>query len=294
MKKCLILFTLLIFGTISVFAQVNLVSGYPPASSLSGTALITYQNIMNFPKFSTVQIVQLNTLAASINEDGNLQIDLTSDDCGILEFEPRNSRFINEQDYYYYGTLKPPTDTCQCTCIDGEIMIESREGRKFGYIVADDTKYELLALSESYSVLGKINSEFFSSKQECNTVGSSGGEELKVPELKLTPRTSGCAIRVLFLFTQAAENAFGMAGINDMANLAITQTNQAFTNSEINNTCVVNANVREWVGFNENPNSIKGDMDNLINNNQVAQWRIDDLADVVCVITNAGYTTLLG
>ena len=81
----------------------------------------------------------------SVNEDGNLQIDLDSDDCGVLEFEPKNSRFINEQNYYYYGTLKPPSDTCQCTCSDGEIMIESREGRRFGYLVVDDTKYELLA-----------------------------------------------------------------------------------------------------------------------------------------------------
>jgi|JI10StandDraft_1071094.scaffolds.fasta_scaffold38816_2 hypothetical protein len=79
-----------------------------------------------------------------------------------------------------------------------------------------------------------------------------------------------------------------------MASHSISLTNQAFINSEINNTCVVNANVRKWVGFSEDPSDISSDMADLISNNQVAQWRIDDLADVVCVITNAGYTSLLG
>lgn len=273
----------------NIFAQVNLISGYPFVSSISGSTLSTYQTISGFPKFSSVQIVQLNNLSSSVNEDGNLQIDLTSDDCGILEFEPRNSRFINEQDYYYYGTLKPPSDTCQCTCLDGEIMIVSREGRKFGYIVVDDTKYELLALSESYSVLGKINPEFFASKQECIVSSPTEGQELKVPEIHLEPRTGGCAIRVLFLFTQNAEDAFGVAGINDMANLAISQTNQAFSNSAINNTCVVNANVREWVGFNEDQADFDGDLADLRTSIQVAIWRNTDLADVVILITDVGY-----
>ena len=290
MKRILIIVISIFLGAMQLTSQVNLISSYPPASALSGSAFSTYQSFITFPKFSSVQIVQFNSLGGSINNDGNLQIDLTSDDCGILEFEPQNSRYINEESYYYYGTLKPPTDTCQCTCSDGEIMIESREGRKFGYIVIDDIKYEFLALNSEYSIIGKLNAAYFANFQECIVSSNTGGEGLKVPELQLTPRTGGCAIRVLFLYTQNAEDAFGgLAGITDMANLAINQTNQAFSNSAINNTCVINANVREWVGFTETPADFDGDLEDLRTSNQVAIWRNTDLADVVILITDAGY-----
>ncbi|MBK8956817.1 MAG: hypothetical protein IPM34_14865 [Saprospiraceae bacterium] len=271
---------------------MNWIASYPSSAVLDTNELLQYQKIVTFPKFSSVSIVQLNSLISSINEGGNLQLDLTGDDCEALEFEPKSSRYIDEQNYYYYGTLRDPnTDTslCVCTCTEGEIMIESKDGRKYGYIVVDETKYELLALSESYSVLGKINAEFFTSKQECIVSTPTEGQGLKVPDIQLTPRTGGCAIRVLFLFTQAAEDAFGLGGINDMVNLAISQTNQAFSNSDIDNTCVIRANVREWVGFTEDPGNFEGDLFDLRTSNQVATWRATDLADVVILITDADY-----
>jgi len=292
MKKNLLLLFISLFGFIELHTQTNIISSYPSSTVLDTNELIQYQKILAFPKFSSVSLVQLNSLISSVNESGNLQIDFTGDECNTLEFEPKSSRYINEQNYYYYGTLKNPnTDTtqCVCTCSDGEIMIESSDGRKYGYIVVDETKYELLALNESYSVIGLINSEFFSSKLECTVSSPNEEQELTLPNMQLTPRAGGCPIRVLFLFTQAAENAFGLGGINDMANLAISQTNQAFSNSDINNTSVIKANVREWVGFTETPNNFNGDLTALRTSAQVTTWRATDLADVVILITDASY-----
>lgn len=58
----------------------------------------------------------------------------------------QTSRYINDQNYYYYGILIE-SDSCECKCQSGEIMLEAREGRKYGYIVADDARFEILALN---------------------------------------------------------------------------------------------------------------------------------------------------
>ncbi len=74
-----------------------------------------------------------------------------------------------------------------------------------------------------------------------------------------------------------------------MVNLGIGQTNQAFLNSRIYNIRVARANVRKWEGFVERPNRIDRDLSSLMKNNNVAHWRQDDLADVVCLITDGRY-----
>ncbi len=281
------------------FAQTNLIVSYPSTNVLNSAELEQFQRYQLLTEYSSIAIIQLGILPSSVNESGNITIDLDGDPCGSLEFEPRNSRYISEEDYYYYGSLKDPnidpSNTCICECVEGEIMIESKNGRRYGYISIDDSRYEILGLNNQYSVLSKIDPTFFSNRQECTVTSPSQGEGIKLPENILNPRTGGCMIRVLFLFTQAAENRFGLNGVIDRANLAITQTNQAFTNSAINNACVQLANIREW-DLTEAPNDFVGDLfTRLIPNQQVATWRNTDLADVVILISNGGYANgLLG
>ncbi|MBX2892670.1 MAG: zinc-dependent metalloprotease [Saprospiraceae bacterium] len=173
-------------------------------------------------------------------------------------------------------------------------MLEAREGRKYGYVVADDARFEILALNSEYSVMARVNPSFFGDKTECLELPEEQG--FSKPQKQAAASRSGeaCVIRVLFLYTQAAEDRFGVLGLNDMAALGISQTNQAFANSQVTDVCVARANFREWVGFAEDPNDIGQDMQDLLTDNVVAQWREDDLADVVCLITDAGYNDFLG
>lgn len=298
MKRLFLIFILFKSFSIDLDGQANFISSYPQASVLNSLELEQFQRYQALPQYSSIVLIQHNNLTNSINESGNLQIDIAGDECLSIEFEPQNSRFVTDQDYYYYGNLKDPNtdpNVCICECIDGEIMIESKNGRRYGYITIDDSRYEILGLGQAYSALAKINNGYFENFEECIVTAIQQGEGIKKSDTKLNARTGGCVIRVLFLFSQAAENAFGLNGVIDRANLAIAQTNQAFTNSAINNACVVNANIREYVGFTETPNNFNTDLFNqLIPDQQVANWRTEDLADVVILISNGAYGGILG
>ena len=210
--------------------------------------------------------------------------------CDVLEFEPKASRFIDNQNYYYYGVLINE-DTTDCLCFDGEIMLEASNGRQYGYFTIGEFKYEILAIDDEYSVVAKMDTAYFAAAQECLPDSLFGGENPEITDIGASERSgTACRIRVLFLYTQAAEDAFGgLDGIRDMTSSGISQTNQAFTNSQITDVCVARANIREWEGFDEDALDAGGDLNELQTDNQVATWRQTDLADVVCLITNGNY-----
>ncbi|MCW5922891.1 MAG: hypothetical protein KIS77_11140 [Saprospiraceae bacterium] len=295
MKKISLL-QLLFLATMNLLqAQSDLLQRFSNTGVLGVEQLQTYSLLSQIERFSTTKLIKVNALASSVNENSNLQINLATDEyqegeCQILEFSPKVSRYIDDQNYYYYGTLLEG-DSCDCQCQSGEIMIEAIGGRKYGYFIVDEAHYEILAIDGEYSMLGRTSEDYFADKQECLAPEETEREYVS-QETAVLSRTGDnvCVIRVLFLFTQAAEDRFGANGINDMVSLGISQTNQAFANSQISNVCVARANTREWEGFNENPLDIRQDMVTLLTDNDVAQWRQDDLADVVCLITDAGYS----
>ena len=292
MKKVLLFFALLFFAA-TTKAQTDFIERFPNTSILTTEETTLYGKLSNVERFSSAKLIRVKNLATNVNASGNLQILLTEDEyqlegCRNLEFAPQTSRYIDDQNYYYYG-ITIEGHSCGCKCQSGEIMLEAREGRKYGYIVADDARFEILALNSEYSIMARVDPSFFSNKTECLDLPEVHG--LSKPQKQAAASRSGkaCVIRVLFLYTQAAEDRFGLLGLNDMAHMGIAQTNQAFANSQVTDVCVARANFREWVGFNENPDDLFGDMQNLITDNDVAQWRQTDLADVVCLITDAEY-----
>lgn len=251
--------------------------------------VLRFQRIAAFDRFSSAALVQINTLGTSLNASGHLVIQLDTSEAGIscemVAIEPRTVRYVDEQNFYYYGQ-PVKTDSCGCEGLDGDFMLESVGGRRYGFFTLDDNRFEVIALDSLYSVLARIDDDYFADKQEC--VPGELSEGLS-PNPDAGYRNPGCRIRVLFLFTQAAEDAFGLEGLSDMTSLGISQTNQAFANSAIDNVCIARANIREWEGFVENQDNLLGDVGQLINSNQVALWRQEDLADVVCLITDARY-----
>ncbi len=293
MMKTIIFFFSLLFFAVTTKAQTDFIERFPDTSVLSAEEAVLYGKLSNVGRFSSAKLIKVKNLATSVNAGGNLHILLTEDEyqleeCQNLEFAPQTSRYINDQNYYYYGILIE-SDSCECKCQSGEIMLEAREGRKYGYIVADDARFEILALNSEYSIMARVNPSFFDDKTECLELPEEQG--LSKPQKQAAASRSGeaCVIRVLFLYTQAAEDRFGVLGLNDMADLGISQTNQAFEKSEVTDVCVARANFREWANFNENPDDLEQNLQDLLTDNDVAQWRQADLADVVCLITDAGY-----
>lgn len=297
MKKIIFFFALLLFAA-TTKAQTDFIERFPNTSVLTAEETILYGKLSNVGRFSSAKLIKVKNLATNVNASGNLQILLTEDEyqqeeCQSLEFAAQASRYIDDQNYYYYGILIEG-DSCDCKCQSGEIMLEAREGRKYGYVVADDVRFEILALNSEYSIMARVNPSFFDEGAECLKLPESQSPTYPHEQAAASRSGETCVIRVLFLYTQAAEDKYGLLGLLDMAALGLSQTNQAFTNSGVEDVCVGWSNHRKYVGFAEDPDDIGGDMQALLIDDVVAQWREDDLADVVCLITDADYDDLLG
>ncbi|MCC6599822.1 MAG: T9SS type A sorting domain-containing protein [Crocinitomicaceae bacterium] len=294
----IIFISALILISVITKAQTDLVERFPSTTVLSTEDATLYGKLANDERFSLVKLIKIKNLAANVNSNGNLQITLIEgefqpEECGSFEFAPKTSRYIDDQNYYYYGNLVEG-DSCDCKCQSGEIMLQTRNGRKFGYFVVDDAHFEILALNSQYSILARLNKSYFGEKEECFALSES--QESKNPQKQTAKsRTNDpCPIRVLFLYTDAAEDEFTLNGLLDMMALGIAQTNDAFDNSGVDNVRLELANHRKYVGFTEDPNDIGQDIQDLLTDNNVALWRSDDLADVVCLITNGEYRNFLG
>lgn len=275
---------------VSFFEQI-------PKSSLNSAQIQDFNRVSQHERFSISQVVRLNPLSLGINSDNNLLVSLPlefiqPEDCQRLAFKPKTSRFIDDQNYYYYGQLERG-DTTYCSCNSGEIMLESVNGRKYGYIRADEVQYEIISIDENYSMLGKVNLNYFNRFEECFNIENTPPPPPPEEEVKSRDGFS-CEIKVLFLYTQASLNANSLPTLNEITNLAISQTNQALYNSQVNDVRVVKVGNLLLPGFAQTPFSIDADMSAFLASPLAASLRTAYSADAICLIVNMPYILLDG
>lgn len=211
----------------------------------------------------------MNPLSNGINSNGNLLVELTSDllqagECQNLEYKPKTSRYVDDQNYYYYGLLEN-SDTNDCNCQSGEIMLEAVGGLKYGYIRANAIQYEIHAINCTYSLLGKVELSYYDSFDECFSVEEPESRTNLTPELLLEARDGfPCEIKVLFLYTSGALATHTAFELNNISSLAISQTNQALQNSLVSNVRASKVASLQLNDFVEDPLDIEGDMAALI------------------------------
>jgi hypothetical protein len=252
------------------------------------------------PKYSFTKLIQINTLTTNVNQDGHIWINLTSDEygsgeCNQLKFRPETSEFIDEQNYYYYGSLVEE-DSCGCICLDGNIMLIADEGRKYGYFTVDGRQYEMRAIDTTYSQLCILDNDYFEGRTDCPDFTSSGDSashiELEEPAYIQEADTRSqtvCVIRVLFLYSPKALTRQGShASMVDLVSKGVGQMNQALRDSDVNNVRVKSAGIQLWQ-MTEDPDNISEDMADLIFNNTIKDLRLQNLADLVCLITDGQY-----
>jgi hypothetical protein len=274
-------------------AQTNFIK-YFSENELNDEQMVQYQKFTALNEYSTGSVIKIAPLSSIITEGGKLPVELRNNsECGRVEFSPETSRYIDDNNYYYYARYETP-DSCKCKCQDGEIMLDAKDGKRFGFIRLGKISYEIWSLGTEFSFLGEVNPTFFEGKQECKQSNAAENKTIKpsLPKYKANQRTAtACIIRVLFIITPEALTALGNSGVADKVNTAINQTNQALMNSNINNVCVQAANTRVFTGFTQAPADINDDVFIIQNSNLVAQWRNTDLADVVCLVASDNYTS---
>jgi hypothetical protein len=218
---------------------------------------------------------------------------ISAEECDSFIFKISTSRYVDDYNYYLYGQLKQNLPQ-ECTCHSGEIMLENVGGGVNGYLQVDEVRFEIHALSISKGLLVKVQPSF---SEVCIQPQPNEDESTEKPAVSTDSRASTtCKIKVLFLYDPATAAARTPFAINNLTNLAISQTNQAFATSSISNVEVVKVGNLLLPGFiqttiGDPATNILADLALLPT--LASNLRASYQADVVCLVVSSVYRNIL-
>ncbi len=225
--------------------------------------------------------VEVNDLI-EVQENGTIHVNLPDKE-GTELFVGQEIKYSNPNEYMFYGELDPCNELRM-----GYIHLIAKEGNVFGQINIEDEIYELQDFGDHKNVLFKIDPSIYN-EAECATEHEGKGEGKKVNHSIQNRSSGGCNVRVLVLFTAAAD---AVGNPQNSANLFIQQTNQSVCNSDADVSFTL-AGVQELVGFTET-NDPTTTRDNLQADPDANQLRDDFQADLVVLLTDGNWNTFFG
>ncbi len=285
---------LLLSASISMLSQNRLLE--PSLSTFSTLNVAENQRLTKIQAsgmYTSYFLVDFGNLAQMQNE-GKISINIPDDECEDLVFKVSSVKYVNEQDYYWYGELQSTSNENDCYCRLGNITLISSQYGRIGYISIDDKTFELLELSSSRFVLGKLDGSKFTDAECGVTSKTLSVDPSDMPDIQ-SRENGNCDVRCLVLYTNNALDAEGgLDAINNRVNLAIAQTNQALSNSSIDVTQlrIELAGVQPLI-FTETQ-IMRTDVFNLANNIDAQILRNAFEADIVVLLTDGDYGNSFG
>ena len=243
--------------------------------------------------YSGYYLVDFGNLA-QMQDQGKIKINIPDDECEDLVFKVKSVKYINEQDYYWYGELLSSPNEAECYCQLGSIILISSQFGRIGYISIDDKTFELIELSQNRFALGKPDGSKFT-EAECGVTNSIPYVNPDIiPDIQVR-ENGNCDVRCLVLYTnKALEAEGGLAAINNRVNLAIAQTNQALRNSFIDDSQLrIELAGVEPLSFTETQ-LIRFDVNNLASTLDAQNLRSNFDADIVVLLTAGDYGSTFG
>lgn len=175
--------------------------------------------------------------------------------------------------------------------IPGTVTLISQNGELFGHIAVDDRKFELYPLGEQLYAIVEINPVFLAGEECAATREPTEKDSINKGEND-NARFVDCSkhARILVLYTANAENA--VPDINQTANLALHQANDAFRNSGIYGDAYVQAGMAGpfFLDFTET-GDIQQDVQSLADISNVQTLRTNHGADLVILLTGNNYSS---
>ncbi|MBX7241790.1 MAG: hypothetical protein K1X92_08580 [Bacteroidia bacterium] len=145
---------------------------------------------LTFIEFRNLSSTQLN---------GKIYVDFSEIPCTNLTYKARMVNYNEEGDYFWYGNT---FGSDECQCFDGDFLIKSKGGKKFGRFAIDEKEYVIRDLGENLNVLGKVKENPLGENGgQCGTIDDTEPEEINASS------SSACPIRILALYTQNGEDA---------------------------------------------------------------------------------------
>ena len=292
---CLIIFVFLFNQTTWGQTESIIIPSSVSQSQLNSSQLAKLNNLSASQLHDSFQLVQVQNLAAS-QVNAKVRLALSTLPCVDLIFTATKVDYISENDYYWSGFIDSDVDA---PCKGGSITLMAKNGEKFGSIIFDDYSYEFQDLGDGVQALSRFKTEMID-ENECginsNTPGYRVGsqpEENNPSVNRIIPCQANCEVRVLVLWTQAAQNI--EANINNRIALAIAQTNQAYQNSQVGEASVrIVLAGSQMINFVETPNQIQPDVNALAARADVQALRNILQADLVVLLTNGNYGGFYG
>jgi len=243
------------------------------------------------PIYSNHFFVKVNNLSDVINGKA-LKVNLP-DKQNIEVFYTKNTEYKSNNEFTYFGDFDPCGDDRM-----GYIPLIAKGGDVFGQINIEEEIYELQDLGGNKNVLFKIDPSIYTESECASTheaVGYQGTNQNEEPEINF--RSGGCNVRVLVLFTAAAD---AVGNPQNSATLFMQQTNQIINNSEATLHFTL-AGVEELVGFIETPPAgigagaaITDTRDRLRINAAANALRDFHQADLVVLLTDGNWPGIVG
>lgn len=299
MKKHLILgktviFIIAIFITVQSFGQRerdNLFTATTRAEIGFTTEQSNKLDIMLVnPIYSNHFFVKVNNLSDVINGKA-LKVNLP-DKQNIEVFYTKNTEYKSNNEFTYFGDFDPCGDDRM-----GYIHLIAKGGDVFGQINIEEEIYELQDLGGNKNVLFKIDPSIYT-ESECASTHEVDGEQgiNQIEEPNINFRSGGCNVRVLVLFTAAAD---AVGDPQNSATLFMQQTNQIVDNSEATLHFTL-AGVEELIGFIETPPgtnaraAITNTRNRLQANAAANALRDAHQADLVVLLTDGNWPGIFG
>jgi hypothetical protein len=252
---------------------------------LDSSQLARYSRLSASSLNDSFQLVEIQNLSTH-EVNGKIKISFAGFSCADMIFTRLNSSYTSESDYYWYGFID---DTSDLSCKSGSITLMARQGEKFGTVIFDDYSYDLQELGSGVQLLSRTKLELFG-EDDCavdsNTVTYRPvpAKQPKEKTGRILPCQPDCEVRVLVLWTQAAQNLEG--NINNRIALAVAQTNQAYRNSLINEATVrLTLAGSQLVNFVEST-AMDIDVAALAGNPAIQALRANAQADLVVLLTD--------
>ncbi len=247
--------------------------------------LTKLSNMTVNPIYSDYFFVSVNDFAA-IQQNGMILVNLPDKDSSEL-FVGKEIQFTSSDEFIYYGELNPCDDTERM----GYIHLIAENGNIFGQINLEDEIYDLQDFGGGKNVLFKIDQNIYT-EAECateSTSSTSSQTENRERAIASSRSGGGCNVRVLFLYTQAAE---AVGNPFNSARLYMTQTRQTACNSDVDVNFSL-AGVEELPNFME-AGTARDTRGFLRTDPEVNQLRDDLGADLVVLLTDGNWTSTFG
>ncbi|MBK0401369.1 hypothetical protein I5M27_00125 [Adhaeribacter sp. BT258] len=228
------------------------------AENLNTTQRGRLEKLNNHNIYKSIHFVETQD-PELVQDNGLLKLELPYIACPDLHFAVANVEKTNENNYQWYGqTVEKPDYETDSLCGSGSLTIMKNNGLIIGHITLENRSFELYDLTGGVQALCETDLSLFTA-EECAA---------DMDADSIAYRTNGsdpCEVattKVLVLYTPAALNY--ETDITGKANLAISQLNNIWANSGINNSLYI-ASIQP-LSFTEGTNGIMADVIQLSNN----------------------------